>query len=81
MLLKSCSCEEGGRSDLWKTAAMKIIWRNSNTIAQNPVSLVCTGSSDDWGQLRRFYRSKAGLGILGTNFELWVNPEKSSRAA
>jgi len=60
---------------------MKIIWRNSNTIAQNPVSLVCTGRSDKSGQVLRFYRSQAGLGILGTNFELWVNCKRSSSAA
>ena len=61
---------------LWKTSSMRIVWRNSNKIAQNPVSVVCTGNSDEPGQLRRFYQSRAGLGILGTNFELWVNCEK-----
>jgi hypothetical protein len=64
-----------------KTSSMKIVWRNSNKIAQNPVSLVCTGSSDESDQVRRFYQSRAGLGILGTNFELWVNCERSSSAA
>jgi hypothetical protein len=57
---------------LWKTSSMRIVWRNSNNIAQNPVSVVCTGSADEPGQLRRFYQSRAGLGILGTNFELKI---------
>jgi hypothetical protein len=65
----------------WKTGFMKIVWRNSNPIEQNPISVACTGSSDESGQVRRFYRSRAGLGILGTNFELWVNCKRSSSAA
>jgi hypothetical protein len=78
---KAALVRRSNRPGFWKTASMKIIWRNSNTIARNPVSLVRTGRSDESGQLRRFYRSRAGLGILGTNFELWVNRKKSSSAA
>ena len=79
VLLKDPCCEE--IDTFWKTSSMRIVWRNSNKVAQNPVSVVCTGGSDESGQLRRFYQSRAGLGILGTNFELWVNCERSSSAA
>ena len=64
-----------------KNKLMKIVWRNSNTIEKNPASVACTGSSAESGRVRRFYRSRAGLGILGTSFELWVNCKRSSSAA
>jgi hypothetical protein len=66
---------------VWKKSVMKIIWRNSKRIVQNKFSIVCTGSSDETGQVQRFYHSSSGAGILGTKFELWVNCEKSSPAA
>ncbi len=56
---------------------MKIIWRNPNRIAQNPMSVVSTGCLEEPSQVQRFYRSSWGLGILGTKFELWVNYKKS----
>lgn len=61
---------------VWKRSGMKIIWRNPNRIAQNPVSIVSTGSLEEPGHVQRFFRSSSGLGILGTKFELWVNCKK-----
>ena len=60
-----------------KRSGMKIIWRNPNRIAQNPMSVVSTGCLEEPGQVQRFYRSSWGLGILGTKFKLWVNYKKS----
>lgn len=65
---------------VWKKSVVKIIWRNSKTIAQNKLSVVCTGGSDEPGQVQKFYQSSSGLGILGTKFEVWVNCEKSPAA-
>jgi hypothetical protein len=56
---------------------MKIIWRNPNRVAQRPLSIVCTGGSNELGQVQKFYQSSSGVGILGTQFELWVNSEQS----
>jgi hypothetical protein len=40
---------------VWKKSVMRIIWRNSKRIAQNKVSIVYTGSSDEHGRAQRFY--------------------------
>jgi hypothetical protein len=60
---------------------MKIIWRNSNRIAQNPVFIVRAGGLDEPGQVQRFYQASSGLGTLGAIFELWVNRKKAPHAA
>lgn len=77
---RKCSQAFDGRYVVW-TNTMKIVWRNPNRILPSEVSIVSTGSLQEPGRVQRFYRSSSGLGILGTNFELWVNCEKSPNAA
>ena len=51
---------------------MKIVWRNPNKIIPKKVSIVKTGQLEVAGQVQLFYRSSAGAGMLGTEFELFV---------
>ncbi len=55
---------------------MKIVWRNPNKIVSKKVSIMKTGRLEAAGQVQLFYRSSAGPGILGTEFELRVNCSK-----
>jgi hypothetical protein len=52
---------------------MKIVWRNPNKINPKKVFIVKTGQLEVAGQVQLFYRSSAGAGMLGTEFELFVN--------
>ena len=60
---------------------MRIIWRNPNKI--NPIkrSIIKTGYVEAPGGMYLFYRSALGEGILGTEFEVWMNRSRASHAA
>ena len=55
---------------------MKIVWRNPNKIVSTKVSIIRTGRIEAAFQVQQFYRSSAGPGILGMEFELRVNRSK-----
>ncbi|HTR26472.1 MAG TPA: hypothetical protein VMI10_21050 [Terriglobales bacterium] len=55
---------------------MKIVWRNPNTIIPKKVSIIKTGQLEVAGQVQLFYRTSAGAGMLGSEFELFVNPTR-----
>jgi hypothetical protein len=55
---------------------MKIVWRNPSRVISKRVSIIKTGRLEAAGQVQLFYRSSAGPGILGTEFELRVNCSK-----
>jgi len=52
---------------------MKIVWRNPNQVVSQGVCLVKTGRLETENEVQLFYRSAAGEGLLGTQFELRVN--------
>lgn len=60
---------------------MKIVWRNPNSINRTSFSIVKTLAMEQPDELRVFYRSSRGPGVLGTIFELLVNRDAVSRAA
>jgi hypothetical protein len=55
---------------------MKIVWRNPNSIVSQRIRIIRTGRLEAAGQVQLFYRSSAGPGILGIEFELRVNRSK-----
>ena len=59
---------------------MKIVWRNPSRVVSKRVSIIKTGRLEAAGQVQLFYRSSAGPGILGTEFELRVNCSKLNAA-
>ena len=60
---------------------MKIVWRNRNPINRTSFSIVKTLAVEQPDELRVFYRSSRGPGVLGTLFELLTNRNAVSRAA
>ena len=60
---------------------MKIVWRNPNLIDRTPFSIVKTLAVEQPDELRVFYCSSRGPGVLGTLFEVLVNRDAVSRAA
>lgn len=64
-----------------RRSELRIIWRNPKKTAHKTASIVSIGRLEGPGHVQRFYRSSVGLGIFGTEFELWVNTRRSQPAA
>jgi len=80
VLLKNRGCEKSNRPDFLENNLY------GNRLAEFNQNCAKPGLGRMYRKLgtrplATLYRSRAGLGILGTNFELWVNCKRSSSAA